>query len=570
MSDSIPVSKKTLTYADTLLTVGWASLLEECLGGTVRIKDCGDHFDVIAGCSFSSKDFENQRISPGYKYVLNKSDKDNEQPVGDVFDYEREREKAKIYRQYQKDMQNAKNRGQVNKARQETGESEINRPNPELQVLTILSSMRKGFRGDKDVHQLIEENSDCMGSIVAKRIAYYRNTDNQLAAEENIFAGKVSNSQFFNPITGKGVIRPKPDGTTLASYPKKAVDWFEEWLKFRGMYNALLAYRSGDDLKLYVIEPQDVPSYVLKRLRHDLLKENLWGGIKLDIQAALNLAKVLIIHSKEFDPTEGMMFMQGTPKDVIGGLHLAYFKSLGTAAALMNCSFLGLPGWFEIHNHETAVAFLEIIEEHIGDRSQRKMGCLGSLRENNSGDVPILTQYRSFLSSGNLMTFLEFLAMFATHIIQQRERKQPVKQFSTTNLGRLFVMGYDLQKIVDNEGFLNIATAIRKATVNAQYRKVAGTQVWDIHYGLAQEWKRQVKYPDRFVIALSKFAQQYNAENARHAEQGKERRKNISTQDLSQVVKLIEDKGSELVGMLLLAYGYAKEPKEPKEDTIQE
>lgn len=558
MSDRIPVSKKTLTYADTLLTVGWASLLEECLGGTVRIKDDGDRFDVIAEHPFPPEDFEKLKISPGYKYVLDKSDK--EQPAGDTFDYEKEREKARIYRQYQDDLR--KNKNKVNNALQEQDEMAPAPPNPELQNLTILSSMRKGFRGDKDIHQLIIKNSNLMNTIVAKRAAYYRETNNSLAKEEQEFNGHVSNAQFFNPITGKGVIRPKPDGTTLASYPKKEVDWFEEWLKFRGMYDALLAYRSNDDFKIYVIEPQDVPAHVLKRLRHDLLKENLWGGIKLDIQAVLTLAKNLIVHSKEFDPTEGMMYMNGTPKEIISGLHQAYFKSLGTAAALMNYSFLGLPAWFKIENHETAEAFLEIIYEHIGDRSQKKMGCLNSLQENNSGDIPLLTQYRSFLSSGELMVFLEFLAMFATHIIQQRERKQPVKQFSTTNLGRLFVMGYNLRGIVENEGFLNTATAIRKATVNAQYRKTSGSQVWDIHYGLAQEWKRQVKFSDRFVSTLSEFVQQYNAENAKHAEQGKERRKNITTEDLNQVIKLIVDNGSELVGMLLLAYGYATEPKE--------
>lgn len=134
-------------------------------------------------------------------------------------------------------------------------------------------------------------------------------------------------------------------------------------------------------------------------------------------------------------------------------------------------------------------------------------------------------------------------------------------------------MSYSLKEIVENEGFLNIARAIRRATVNAQYRKASGSQVFEIHYGLAQEWKRKVKYREQFVMALSEFVQEYNAENARHAEQiaknperGKERRESISINDLNEVISLTEKFGSELVGMLLLAYGYAKEENKGKED----
>ncbi|NLW16859.1 MAG: hypothetical protein GX033_04300 [Firmicutes bacterium] len=127
-------------------------------------------------------------------------------------------------------------------------------------------------------------------------------------------------------------------------------------------------------------------------------------------------------------------------------------------------------------------------------------------------------------------------------------------------------MSYQLRSVIDNSGFQNIAAAIRRSTVSAQYRKaISGKQVFEFKYGLAQEWKQKMRFKDKFVAALADFVQQYNNENARHVEQDKETRPRITTRDLDQVIDLIEQYGSELVGMLLLAYGYAKESKEEEE-----
>jgi hypothetical protein len=123
---------------------------------------------------------------------------------------------------------------------------------------------------------------------------------------------------------------------------------------------------------------------------------------------------------------------------------------------------------------------------------------------------------------------------------------------------------FHLEEIIDNAGFINIATAIRKATINQQYQKsITGANPFEIRYSLAQDWKRRANYPEQFIVALSDFVQSYNAENARHAEQKVgSKRADITIEDLKQVVALIDKNGSELVGMLLLAFGYARDPKD--------
>jgi hypothetical protein len=337
-------------------------------------------------------------------------------------------------------------------------------------------------------------------------------------------------------------------------------------MKYRGMFKFLLPYRNGDDFKFFVIIPREISYSALVSIHKDLFVKNLWGGIRLDIQATLSLIKILITHSEEYDKENGSFKMlKRRPNQLIEGLSLAYFKSMGTAASLMNYSFLGLPGWFAIEDNKTAHDFINIIDEHEK--------CTSALQEDISSDIPLLQEYRNFLSSGGREYFLEFLSLYGTYVIQRRERNKWVMQFTVQNLRRVFMVDKDYSEIISNEGFLNLASAIRKATVSAQYRKAQGKREWDIKYGLAQDWKRVVEQPDKLVVAISDFVQQYNAENARHAEEKKERRSNITTKDLDQVLDLIKNYTSYLVGMLLLAYGYARDVRDkdgPNETEIKE
>ncbi|MDZ7296174.1 MAG: hypothetical protein ONB14_12240, partial [candidate division KSB1 bacterium] len=88
-----------------------------------------------------------------------------------------------------------------------------------------------------------------------------------------------------------------------------------------------------------------------------------------------------------------------------------------------------------------------------------------------------------------------------------------------------------------------------------------------IRYGLGQELKRKALYNDEFIVALSEFVQSYNAENARVYEKtGRQYRKNVLTTDVEDVVRLVDKYGATTVGNLLIAFGYAREPKEEEEE----
>lgn len=536
------VPKGIGTYGDSLRAIGTAGLLEEITGAHTKIRDMGTHFQIECSADIPAEQWGTP--SPGYYFIWRKS-KEKGKPQGIlVLDYEEEKNRAEI----NKKSVSKKKKESLNRGLEEQGLQPIMIVDREYRPAAMLESMRKGWSSDKDIYQWVSNNSADVLKWVQSEL--------RLKKTEGISPPKVSNSQFYNPASGKGVHGPKTRYKSPGAISDEVVEPFAEWMKYRGAYNAMLSYRNGDDFKLFVIEPAEIEFKALSILRKNLLDLNLWGGIKLDIEAALRLAEELIMHSDVVQ--EGKISLRGRkPSEVVSGLRQAFFKSMGTAAALMNDAFLPLPSWFRIENRDDANVFLAIIEEH--------RNCLEPLYEKPpkkpnpySGDVPILQQYRKWLTTGELSDLLDFLARFA---IQIMVKKGIAKKFSHENLTILFERGYGMKEIIENTGFLNIATAIRNSTVSSFENQKSGWKGsgFETQFGMAQEWKQKIKGGEQaFVPVLSEFVQKYNWEAVHKLKKGFPP---IAQDDLNNVVCLIERHGTELVGMLLLAYGYARAPK---------
>lgn len=558
MAGSVMVPKKTFSYTDSLVAVGMAQLLwdiatfskAEC---SVKVRDEGEEYVVEVEPGITSVEVEQWKPNPGYPYIRVKSENPGPPPGYEIIDYEREREKEALVKEQKKATKGKRNK--VGQIRELTGERP-DEPRADLPTLKVYNAMRMGSESYNQLFKAIIEHPEEVREAVKDRLGLIEKVDD--AKGQDALVKAASNLQLFNPVAGKGVYRPKPDGTSLQSFPDKLVDWFEEWMKFRALHLAMIANNTGPDgkdTKVLVIAPGEVEYGEIERLRKGLLESRLWGSVVMDIRAILELTRYLITHSKEYEQGEGLFsFARRSPSQVIRGLYSTYFKNLGTASAVMNVSFLGIPGWFPISSSQDAEDWLGILKEH-----ER---CLGALDERHSDDVETLLAYRNFLSSGELRDGLEFFALYAARFMHKKSSNEWAEAFTTKNLRRMLFM-YKVDEIIQNPGFLNIATAVRKATINPQMRKaMTGVAPFEIHYGLAQEWKRKARDSEQLITALSDFVQQYNAENAKHAEQNKERRRNITTDDLNEVLRLIHGHGSELVGMLLLAFGYAREPQE--------
>lgn len=537
---AIEVPKGTGTYADSLRAIGTASLLEEISGTQAIIRDMGTHCQIECPKDVSPEGLKPP--SPGFYYIWKKS-KEKDKPSGVlVLDYEEEKSRADGQKKGA-----AKRKKVIDTALEEQGLTTIGKPHREYRPAAILESMRKGWSSDKEVYRWVIQNP-------TEALKWAQNELGLLEPIGRFEPLRVSNSQFYNPASGKGVHAAKTLAKSPGAISDEVIQPFVEWMKYRGAYIAMLPYRNGDDFKLFVIEPAEIGPKALAMLREKLLDLNLWGGIRLDIEASLRLAEELVMHSDVMGQFIGLR--RKRPAEVVRGLRQAFFKNMGTAAALMNDAFLPLPSWFRIESRNDANAFLEIIREHIGyyENGQRKQGCLSSLDETHSGDVPILQQYRKWLTTGSVSDLLDFSTRFAVHIMEKRGKKEWVKEFSTENLTILFERGYGMKEIVENSGFLSVARGIRNCTI---YAVSLGER--ETHFGLAQQWKQKIKGGIReFVPVLCDFVQTQNWE-VEHRLKGKGH--SIKKEDLDSVIGLIEKHGVELVGMLLLAYGYARAPR---------
>ncbi|RLB82195.1 MAG: hypothetical protein DRH17_06605 [Deltaproteobacteria bacterium] len=532
------IQKFTGTYADTLEAVGTADLLGELTGVPVRIEDIGDAFRISVVGETAPMDWKPP--GPGYPFIFLRN-KDGKRPQGRVIDYDEERKKDEAARLYRRP--NGKKKAELEQVLREQGLPEPEQPTREYRMASILASMRMGWDADKKLYRWIVEHPEKALEWARARLT---------SGDEFVPPVRLSNSQFFSPATGKGVHAAKTVAKSPGAISKEVVDPFSEWMKYRGAYSAMLPYRVGKDIKVYVIEPGDIDVEALRALRHTLMDLNLWGGIRLDIESSLRLAEQLILKSDVMGRQIGLR--RRRPNEIVKGLRQAFFKNLGTASALMNDAFMPLPGWFVISDRGAANAFLGIIEEHIGTQkgAERTAGSLGSLAESRSGDVPVLQQYRKWLTTGELSDFLEFTARFAVHIMQRRG----VKELSIVNIKELLVRGYPMkaEEIITNDGFLSVARAIRNSTIYALSLKKR-----EVRFGLAQDWKQKMKGGSKsFLPLLADFVQQYNWETE-HRLKGKGH--TVKSHELDKVFGLIDEHGAELVGMLLLAYGFARPPK---------
>jgi len=533
------VEKKTGTYADALEAIGWATLLEELGARRVEVRDYGWKF-VINGEGDIPKSGPPGR---GFWFI---ADSKNPAPgaAEQILDYDVERKKDEIARSFEKATK--KKRGVASAV----SSGDLVRPDPpkqELKLAKMIASMRKGWNGDRELAVWLSCNPELACDWILS----------ELDGKKFTKAPELSNTQILNPGTGKGVTAPKTLAKSAGAIPPQLVDSFAEWMKLRGMWTAMLAYRSGEDFKFMVFEPGCITPAGLKTIHSRLDGLNLWGGVRLDIDATLRCTGLLIRHSDVLGNAE--IPMRGKrPRAVITGLRQAYFKSLGTAAALMNDALLPLPEWFAVNDRSDAEAYFRIIEEAVGERPRG--GCLGTLDEDKSDEGAILQQYRTWLATGEFDDLIQFHNEFGPLTLRKTAAKQYARSFRTDLLSDLLIRTYEgthmLKEIIDDAGFQSVARAIRNTTIYAVGMESSKRTV---NFGLAQRWKQKMRAGSgEFAAELADFVQANNWEVV-HRLEGKGHQ--VSTGHLDSVFGLIDKHGEEKVGALLLAYGFSRAPR---------
>ena len=402
--------------------------------------------------------------------------------------------------------------------------------------------------------------------------------------------GRVTRLQIINPTMGKGSNAQKAGALSIGGLDGF---WLVEYLKFVGLFTlaAPLVVKGAKDRKTFVLRPVNVElgalDSVMERFRSRVRGNT---AVKLDIVTTLRFTEELITYLRDAmvagapDPLLALFGMRRRLTDIARGFDVAFYKTMGRAFATMNLATVNLPGWLERSRSFATPAqadqTLALLEEHL-----RVISGISGIRtakgDEGSDEYELLRRYRDFFSGHDLLGFLDFAARYGEYLLAKRHRNQWAGQFTTEGLDTL--MKQEREKygpIIENAGFRAIATAIRKATVSAQYRAARDRGFpYDVRYGLGQELLRAAAYPQEFLATLSGFIQSYNAESARIDERmqkgslkGPYGRARVRTDELDAVVRLIDqyDGNSELICKLLVAYGYARELREAVDSSDQD
>jgi hypothetical protein len=383
----------------------------------------------------------------------------------------------------------------------------------------------------------------------------------------------ITANQIINPSQGKGLNASKAKWRAPGNMDSF---WLLEWLKtvglFYGAYTRNVANpkdpRNAKDRKTYVLSPMrlkwSLHRLVMKDFREAMNRNET--AVKMDALVSLRYSRAFLKYYEGARSDTEDIF--GEPiADLVSGMQMAFYKNLGNSPAVMNIASINLPVWVAPNNSESLIAFQESLDEHIS--------IVRNLDETRGEQFVLLSRYRDFVSGDNLNSFFEFTNAYSRFAMSQMERKKFVRLFSIPTLEVLFMNHKDktYSEIMQNEGFQNIAYAIRHSTVSLQKSKRLRQPVTDIRYGLGQQLARKAAYPADFLAELSEFLHMYNAENAQLLEKGRKPfRKDVRTQDIEEIVSLVDRFSSKVVCNMLVAFGYASEarPKDaPKEEDDQ-
>ena len=571
------VPKDTGTLPDALLAFGLASLVAEIsrqMAGQDRvvIEDIGAWYVIDAGIEIQPGWFDDVVPFEQASFVSSAKQPVPEDLQGAILerDVDQEWEKFRHYQAIRRQLNDAKRIGLA--MEQQLADA---RPEPDWTIVTYLGDYRMQVQANHN--RLIEQWRRCEQPILGYNLRAIFDLfgsppvdrDAVIARWKKVIKGttlmeNTTASQVFNPHMGKGQNRAKANGLAIGN--KKSF-WLIEYLKAIGLW-AAAAPRNTTNAgmrKTYILTPKRLQLAAHRQI-FARFRDRLWTNspIKLDITAALLYTEIVLEYSVEQEDLG--LFGGGSVQNLVAGMNVASYLLLSqNSYTMMNLASLGVPDWApKIASFDQVNLFKHVIDEHL-DRIQ-------AIDEERSEGAALLQKYRDFVAGGQLSAFFDFTAGYSSYLTSAVERSNfYVRPFTENNLRRLLEMkDPTLSPILENQGFRNVAEAIRRSTVIPQYvgRK---TSSFDVRYGLGQDLKRKSQYADDFIQALSDFMQSYNEENARVHERtkGKSRRKAITTEDIASVVALIDQYGPQTICSLLVAFGYARDPKEKDDESAE-
>ncbi|KEF37798.1 hypothetical protein M670_02829 [Schinkia azotoformans MEV2011] len=565
------IERTTNTYSDCLKAYGIAYLLNLLIdqsSSKIFIRHSPSHYlielphEIISNWELFVDEFEPIYLLP----VLNNTD-ERLSDASTVY-LKTEKEKREGYQTYKREGQENKGLGEM--------------PTPEhshyhifslyqgMKVTTAHNKMAEVLQQDPEIIKIIFEWIFRVCTIPyvdsVEKIKVYKEIIKKYESKSGkkvLLANSVNALSFFNPIQAKGVNNHSASGINPGGMKSFVLD---EFFKMIGILQSSIGrlIKVGTrsyDCMLQVIEPKEISIEAVSNI-----VQKIKTKVKAPTRTYLELSTLTYTISEVLRSLiDKKLHLNPSITDYINGLYSTYFKDLGNAKAVMNLSYYSLPSWVKFESYEDVYQYDALFNEIISrcDKIRRDENLLQEL------DQP-LNHLVTFISSGSLDHFLFFVQEYHFKVfscIYEKKYWLDLKPFSIKHLQEVIMKSNQpYSRIVEDQGFINISRAIFSATLGLQYQDKS-VRKYPVHYDLQHMLKQNAPYKEKFITILTDFASTYNSENARVFESSRARgndgrtRKNITDIDLASVIQLVDEYGSNIVGNLLVAFGYAKKEK---------
>jgi hypothetical protein len=565
------IDKQSGTYSETLEAFGVGNLLYEILkrnnvqGIKLTIEDLDYRYLVKPNQPITNEHIEALSYFQIFKFI--KKDVNQTLPAGipenECFNYPANKAVQDDYKAKFAHIEKLKSEDEKKAARKKLNEEKLSefgkRIDAEYDAYREL--IKNPYTSFTKLFENAYLNQSNFQKLVRAILTKYTQQENSIL-NFNLSERTPTAQQLFNPNQGKGLNKGKANNASMGNLSS---DWISETMKISGALSYMVCQYvkvgTSYDMKIFVPEFNQIGLKDAKDILFDFkkyLKSN--SPIKLDIINSINFTINFIRHTPKYT---------GKVRKTLKGFHTVYQKDLGQNKAVANIAFINTPDFIEYNNQDEAGEWIEILEQ------QRNL--ISNIKEQGDS-IQGLQSYRNFLGAiGNsaLEYFTDFSYWYGNYLMQQLTKgSRFVRTFKTEHLNKFYknmdTQELNLSEIIQNEGFLAVAKAIRKSTVSLQYTP-KDQRKFEIRYGLAQQLQNKSKSKEDLATFIGDFIGIYNAETGRNAEKndGKSLRANVKDEELAQFYSIADKFPARLVGALLASYGFALTKKDTPKDEPQ-
>ncbi len=368
-------------------------------------------------------------------------------------------------------------------------------------------------------------------------------------------AADISALSIVSPTTAQGSYTNT--GARVQNTDTPEVFWLEIYLAFAGYMAVGMPYNSGSDVLLYYPLPREIR---FSRVRHiaQEYRQSRYVGELYGYSNVMPRAKVDALSQNLYYQSMVEHYRQNPPErkriNAISGLVGYYYKNISAQIPFDETTF-ALPAWLPLESDPTRLEqALDVLKAHY-DLIAAIQGKF------NAEKLAILTHYRRFMTYGDPDDWIEFAITYSQHRFNKMVDSGWMSHLHRDTVEKTLMNNThkDYRPILENEGFRNIASAIRSCTVQLRYFKDVKNQqtAFKVRHGLGDDLRRRAHNADDFIEDLGSFIHDYMRESSSVQVNTGETRPFITEADLYQVIELVREFGSPVVASLLIAAGYA-------------